>query len=1518
MSDLVYNSSSQEVEWRCLSGCLPTPPSGKQHVGLTDQPANMTTDAWPASAIWSSDPSYGDALAFDGALLAVAAPKRPSEGNGYVDIWVAAGPGSLVPAPVVAGNTRFTHWARGSVVRHEGAVGFGSTVVLKGGILVVGAPAAVGSRNNASVHVYLVAENGEAAKLCDYWRPPGDFGISLAIQPGRGGRYTAVVGEPSAGRVYAILVSPNEQSTRCRMQSIIRSFRDVDMGNTGDGFGKSLALTHEFLFIGAPDVLREDPQQAVISGLLHILAFCNEGSYLQADIYSGCVPCPNGEWSSGSQVQQCSSCIPRNAVALQGCDFTCNVGYFGDDCLPCSQAMSDSDKPSDSEWVDGEASCSYTCNPSFERVGAACVKCSDTDAADHNGVWIPETCGWTCADTFFARADTLQPDCVPCSVFKQRQGEEPPSNAMWVDGLSTCEYGPKLGYTCALPRRTNFEECRACPALVANAHWTNLEPTLDARCDYACDAGFFGHPDYEGVCETCADFLENVLPEALRPIKPARSVWDTGDGSSCDASVWVCVAGTHRSSTDSFCCPDIIENAVADASVRPCQVRCIEGFWWNADTASCDACFALPAMAEWTEGNCTFLPIPGFKCVDHVCEACAGSLPLHASYVSSAVACTYECEVGFFGHPTYIGRCEPCPIFMEQVVAAADRVTLPAHAAWEDSDTQTECTRDSWTCGDGYVRSETHLYCCPVAPDPNAVPWEDGTPCKLSCNNGYMWSDREEKCINCPEKPPHSEWTVGCDYACNSGYFGGSDDGQCLNCRAYRHLKGQEAPPNAVWPEDSSTCSDNDFECAAGYYTDPCYEQGCTTNPVAGCCPTVCPEGGAFNGPISQCYINCQEGWSWDAAAKTCVGCPAGSFLERPSGSAAWDEDGSCKYKCVSASGQMHFRYPPAEGPIQECLLCPDLAVRMQWSDSSNGNARWPSHAQTCDRNSWVCNVGFVKEAGRCCDETLRPIDHDRITRDGRGGWAADKCEWRCSSGYFPSVPVRGAEWGESCLECKIYLKNSGVPSCYDENPPSSCEGKRVEKSPLECVAQVEAGFTLRGLARDGFTPSVELVFRQGVADANSNIDTKDVVVKSVAGEGGSRRQALSRRAVLLVVVEIRGIEPFWAASIESSVRRSGASVLNNRLSSSGIAATADPVVEVQMSAGSSTWDCEPPLTKNGYTGQCCRKGLGASADGSRYVWGSNGCDWTCRQGFVQEQPSSECLTCSEYNELKRRFKPAHAKWRDDSADCSEWVCEPGYVRSASGFSCIALSKLQAACGAFARCAQCVQDGDCVWCNGKCQAGVLRENGNSCPYTADGAMGPCNCEASRCTDECSHNKCFDCVKDDYCGWCSASNVCMLGSYFRPNVGECASSAWIFNSDGRCGSDDKLWVIGLICATGSVLLVAILGGYVVTRVRMLQRREQDRAAGRLPEQRQLREQTQRFVSTFPTFKYNGKRLPMQQTSPPAGPDEGSAPEASQEEGDEPLCSICLVWLSAGCACCWHEKCVRLVVASGRDV
>jgi hypothetical protein len=853
------------------------------------------------------------------------------------------------------------------------------------------------------------------------------------------------------------------------------------------------------------------------------------------------------------------------------------------------------------------------------------------------------------------------------------------------------------------------------------------------------------------------------------------------------------------------------------------------------------------------------------------------------------------------------GICEGCTELMERVGRP-----LPRHGAWFDGDV---CNQNSWTCGAGYSKSETDLYCCPQQPDVNSVPYLQGRPCKLDCNPGYLWSDEDERCINCPSAPAHAEWTYGCNFKCDVGFFG-SDMGKCLNCRAWRYETASSPPPNARWPEVSISCSHTDWECEAGY------EKSLAAT-IPGCCPTALPEGGSWATPGSvktHCGIICVAGWSWDETQMTCVGCPQFSYSSRPTSAGetyAWDSEGSCSYKC----NDHFYAYPPAPARLTECVTCALLASRMQWHTPDH--SRWPEQ-MPCQKESWDCEPGYIKNSKVCCFNSRAPVGYlDLMNDQQRGRWVADDgCEWRCNKGYFPTIPrpEDRLQTDKNCMLCKRYLQQHNIPSCYDDPKPAWCLGKVVEDMPAECVASLSLALSLRGISVEDFTAEVELVLREGIA-VSVKVALDQVFVTSVTAHSSSRRAgSMVRDNVVAVGVEMRGLEPYAIDRVKLDTQQRLVPAVNARLQQNSIYASADALLAApDVLGGASSWRCESPKVFNEMTGMCCSKRVDTTSNRQRYIWKPNGCDWTCRQGFWQMDLGAPCLSCSEYNELNRRFKPPNSYWKDDSQDCSQWACDTGYVRSSSGFSCIQLSTLQASCSALPRCAQCVQDGDCVWCSNRCSAGVMSRGQqvddmtqpqHACPYNSDGSLGACQCEASTCSVECGHKKCSDCVKDDYCGWCGATQTCMLGSYFRPLATDCPAGSWIARGVSACGSDDSLWLIGLVCATASTLLVACVGGYVVSRVRAAARREEQRASGQSVQQIELRRQTQRFVSTFPTFKYNGKKLPgggsgsgtgdgasapAPCSGPPACPSGAGGEERGSnqdDEDDEPMCSICL--------------------------
>jgi hypothetical protein len=165
----------------------------------------------------------------------------------------------------------------------------------------------------------------------------------------------------------------------------------------------------------------------------------------------------------------------------------------------------------------------------------------------------------------------------------------------------------------------------------------------------------------------------------------------------------------------------------------------------------------------------------------------------------------------------------------------------------------------------------------------NGNSWEAGKPCPVAYNAGFIWSDADERCVDCPAdercvdcpaRPAGAQWTYGCNFKCSSGLFGDDlgvcyDLGVCVTCRAYHELKRTRLPPRASWPNETTSCGDVSWVCDGNSYKSleankPGY------NP--GCCP-IEPPLGSIKNAISQdsCGFQCVTGFQWDDDLMACV-----------------------------------------------------------------------------------------------------------------------------------------------------------------------------------------------------------------------------------------------------------------------------------------------------------------------------------------------------------------------------------------------------------------------------------------------------------------------------------------------------------------------------------------------------------------------------------------------------------------------------------------------------------------------
>jgi hypothetical protein len=96
------------------------------------------------------------------------------------------------------------------------------------------------------------------------------------------------------------------------------------------------------------------------------------------------------------------------------------------------------------------------------------------------------------------------------------------------------------------------------------------------RCEYECNAGYFGHPERDGVCVQCPDLMA-LNQETL----PQDGYWPTSPaGGVCNENSWECSNGLLKSNLTKFCCAlqQDVPNSQPDPDYSPCQYSCKLGY----------------------------------------------------------------------------------------------------------------------------------------------------------------------------------------------------------------------------------------------------------------------------------------------------------------------------------------------------------------------------------------------------------------------------------------------------------------------------------------------------------------------------------------------------------------------------------------------------------------------------------------------------------------------------------------------------------------------------------------------------------------------------------------------------------------------------------------------------------------------------------------------------------------------------------------------------------------------------
>jgi hypothetical protein len=1009
--------------------------------------------------------------------------------------------------------------------------------------------------------------------------------------------------------------------------------------------------------------------------------------------------------------------------------------------------------------------------------------------------------------------------------------------------------------------------CKDCVTDSGDRIQIPAKSTLNYGCSYTCNPGFFGTS-----CVRCSEYAPSISM-----VKPEYSEW-VDDNANCIAR---CIGGYYQLPGGNgnatflngfwyidFECAKCPTTALFTTRqnvqwiVGSCEWQCSATFFEDSDTY-CYKCSELkarngimpPENANFVDGLpvCDWAPNLGYNCTydalhnpSRQCRQCQ-NIPLNAKFASMVGAdplskeqCNFECKNGFFGHPTYPAVCQTCETLMTQYA----KVSLPANALWDAN--PSTCTADSWTCASGFTKADRALtsmrYCCPDD-IPYSFPLATYQPCGRACNLGYRWNNATASCGVCVFDTPkqNHEWLIDCDFRClcskqpgEKCYYGRHELGNCYSCDEYHDILGNNPPHNGFWYSDPPVINNALPVCDKMAW-------GCQTGTTKsldaippGCCPNSLPyssvvvkTGEAFR---DTCNYACVDGYKWDGHFKNCT------LYRNPElkiANSIWNYR-SGVWDCLAG----FVALPPGQVQAQQCMECSVYASREGWRLPQG--ARWlnaselrggqcTSKAFKCTDDKYVANAN----AGLCCSTANLPVALQSNSHRN-GEWDSTKCEYRCVTGRFPIKPT---DTDYNCQICSEYLKSHNVPDerqCADTDKYKWCEGINWrEVTPTSCTASITINFIISGIPLQNFTArsavagsAVDVLL---TALANLlNVDRSLAVLAYVSevkaiGIVGAGRRLLQKVAEsrLKVGALLRYINPAIAVEGKNKLVRSAATTVFNALDRAGYDASVVMDGDPLLGPSSEVWVCKVGFTRNHATGRCCasshfRDPVGI--DKSRYFWHDDGCSYSCVDSFR----GADCLSCSEFN--KDKFKPDNSIWDDNSPGCTTWKCRTGYIRSVTGFSCNSLKELENICSSNSRCATCVAQGNCVWCSGRCVAGQSNGTNAGCPFINQVASPVCQCEARTCSQECLYDSCSKCIKDAYCGWCAGTQKCMLGSYYAPQAQLCPSG-WSAGTYTQCENAQNIWMVGLVSASVSILLVLLMCMHFILRVRAANRNAQ---------------------------------------------------------------------------------------------
>ena len=935
-------------DWVCTSGC-----DRDFGSALSWEKANMT----------SADPNYGKALALHGKFIAVGTPGEAGK-EGMVEVFFARG------EPGASGYGAHTSWEKvlhlpppipigTNYIEYVGEGDFGAALSLSTKWLVIGAPG--NSSVAALIRIYRVQT---LSHFCEVKHPNAAanslFGASISQDTHEAyGWTTILVGAPGENLAYSILVRDNPPL--CRMHEIFNpQANDKDIT---DGFGFSVTISSDYAFIGTPFYSRWYKD---VSGLLYASAFCFPGSTRPSQLAFAndlpkCTLCPKDQTSDGGSSDQCTACavdIPDHASLNYGCSYTCDVGFFGAQCVTCPEyAISQNiNKPEFSEWPDGQAGLNWIYHGTAQPTNGRQLENDKlaqaiTEAAD--GPVVLTQRAWST----FGITDLREDD------FIRADGK------FWKPAQLSCAARCIGGYYATRTGNSTLT-CSVCPSKSVFDALFNVQWIL-GTCEYECAYGYFTDPS-DNLCYSCKELKsrQGIAPPANAEFVNGLSVckWAPKVGFNCTVDLISNPNGECRGCENKPLQANFVDSD-DQLSRMKCDFACKPNYHGHPDYSGvCVKCgilqenfasVALPLHALWidnpstcsadawrcnngyTRANSTRYccpndipnshPDPSYQPCGRACnpgyfwnmgtatcETCTEVKQNH----NWLLDCDYECKCGpykseeegvcYYGrHNSILDNCYRCDDYHDRL-----GTLLPPNGIWYANPPnltiggvtkRRECDEDAYYCSAGFTKS---VRADPAGCCPDTLPYSSVTKihavgqangahldtCGYECSENYMWHKKKKNCTFVESsKIANSKW----DY--RKGVWA------CLP--SFKELDFVTVAHGEV---QASQCMECSVYAIRSGWTLP--ERGSWLN-----------ASGLDGKPCNKIAFECSGGFVQNPTARLC--CPPDplpvSVIGGTHENGVWDRF-SCTYRCgYDDDNRKLFPIVPTRGN-SVCKTCPD------------------------------------------------------------------------------------------------------------------------------------------------------------------------------------------------------------------------------------------------------------------------------------------------------------------------------------------------------------------------------------------------------------------------------------------------------------------------------------------------------------------------------------------------------------------------------------------------------------------